>query len=145
MDELNITDIYSGNADRSGQGGSNRFTKETGFPSPAQDHYEKSLSLDEYIIRHPAATYFVRVEGDSMQKAGILSGDILVVDRSVKPVSGHLIVVLLDTRYTIKQLEKRGRGFYLCSGLSSEEEIPITDDLDYEIWGVVTYAIHKYV
>lgn len=137
--------MYSGNIDRSKQGGSNRFEKETGFPSPAQDHYEKRLSLDEHIVRHPAATYFVRVEGDGMQKAGILSGDILVVDRSLKPVSGHIVIVLLDARYTVKRLEKRSRAFYLCSEQSSANDIPITEDLDYEVWGVVTHAIHKYV
>lgn len=145
MDELRITDMYSGNIDRYKTDDDARFVRETGFPSPARDHYEKRLSLDGHLIRRPAATFFVRVKGDSMNQDGIFSEDILIVDRSIKPVSGHLLVVLLDAAYKVKRLEKRGKRHYFCSGTENDKDIAITEDLDYEIWGVVTHAIHKYI
>lgn len=92
MEEVEITDVYSGNIDRHKSKSGNEFSRETGFPSPARDHYEKPLSLDEHLIHRPAATYFLRVKGDNMRKAGIFSGDILVVDRSIKPVSGQFLL-----------------------------------------------------
>lgn len=145
MDEVKITDIYSGNVDRHKNATSNEFSRETGFPSPARDHYEKPLSLDEHLIHRPAATYFVRVKGNSMQEAGIFSDDILVVDRSIKPVSGHIAVVLLDGEQSLRRLERQGPNLYFISGDASEKDVPITNDLDYEIWGVVTYTIHKHI
>lgn len=145
MNNLRITDIYSGNIDRYKQDDDAKFAKETGFPSPARDHYEKRLSLDEHLIHRPAATFFVRVQGEGMNESGIFAGDILIVDRSIKPVSNHIVVVLLDGVYTVKRLDKRKGTFYLCSDKKSTKDVAITDDLDYEIWGVVTHAIHKYV
>lgn len=145
MDELHITDIYSGNIERHKKDDEARFSKETGFPSPARDHYEKRLSLDEHLIHRPAATFFVRVKGDGMNESGIFSEDILIVDRSIKPISNHIVVVLLDGTYTVKRLDKRKGTYYLCSGKKNAVDVAMTDDLDYEIWGVVTHAIHKYV
>lgn len=140
MDELNITGIYSAGKEENGNEG--KFRKETGFPSPARDHYERRLSLDEHIVQKPAATFFVRVQGDSMREAGIFSGDILVVDRSVKPESGHLVVAVIEDDYAVKKLEKKNGYWFLCSG---SEDIAITDELTYEIWGVISHAIHKYI
>lgn len=144
MDEVKITDVYSGRVDRHKNAGNNEFSRETGFPSPARDHYEEPLSLDDYLIHRPAATFFVRVKGNSMQDAGIFSDDILVVDRSVKPVSGHIVVILLEGEHAVRRLERRGGNMYFCSG-NADDDVPITDDLDHEIWGVVSYTIHKHI
>lgn len=144
MEEFQITGIYSGNIDRNKDDSDIRFAKETGFPSPARDHYERRLSLDDHIIRRPAATFFVRVKGDALNDIGIFSEDILVVDRSLKPFSGCLAVVLLEGEYTVRRLEKRGSTMYLLTEKNGAGTA-ITEDLEYEIWGVVSHAIHKYI
>ena len=79
---------------------------EAGFPSPADDHLEGSLDLNSYLIKHPAATFFVRVSGESMVGAGIFNNDILVVDRSIKPSNGKVVIAVLEGQLTVKRLEK---------------------------------------
>ena len=145
MKEVEITDVFSGKSAKRKNEGKHEFSRETGFPSPARDHYEKPLSLDEHLVHRPAATYFVRVKGSNMQQAGIYPEDLLVVDRSIKPASGHIVVVLLNGEHTIRQLERRNGNLYFCCGDESEEDIPLTNELDYSIWGVVSYAVHKHI
>ncbi len=145
MEDFSITDIYSGNIDRTSGQDTNRFRKETGFPSPARDHFEKPLSLDEYIIKRPAATFFVRVKGDGLNKIGIFSGDILVVDRSISASPGHLIVAILEGEMVVRKLVKQGKTTYLSRKKSLDNATKITDMLDFEVWGVVSHAIHKYI
>ncbi|MDZ7715986.1 MAG: translesion error-prone DNA polymerase V autoproteolytic subunit [Balneolaceae bacterium] len=145
MDEFQITDIYSGDIERYKHDKEAKFSKETGFPSPARDHYEKRLSLDEHIIRRPAATFFVRVKGNGLNNIGIYSQDILVVDRSLKPFSGCLVVVILEGEHTLRRLEKRKGTMFLCTKENQKNATAITNDLDYEIWGVVSHSIHKHI
>lgn len=147
MDEIEITGIYSGNIEpKKGASWSRQWSgKETGFPSPAQDHLENKLSLDEYIIRRPAATFFVRVKGDGMTGAGIHSDDILVIDRSLKPAGGSIVIVMLDGEYKVKRIVKKKSSMYFTTDNNPGNLIEITDDLDYSIWGVVAFAIHQYV
>lgn len=145
MDDFSITGIYSGDIDRTPKHDSNRFRKETGFPSPARDHFEKPLSLDEYIIKRPAATFFVRVKGDGLNKIGIFSDDILVIDRSISASSGHLIVAILEGEMVVRKLIKQGQTMYLSTKKSLDNATKITDMLDFEVWGVVSHAIHKYI
>lgn len=145
MEDFSITDIYSGNIDRPSGQDTNRFRKETGFPSPARDHFEKPLSLDEYIIKRPAATFFVRVKGDGLNKIGIFSDDILVVDRSISASPGHLIVAILEGEMVVRKLVKQGKTTYLSRKKSLDNATKITDMLDFEVWGVVSHAIHKYI
>lgn len=145
MENVNITGIRSGNIDRQPEKDSNRFRKETGFPSPARDHFEKPLSLDEHIIKQPAATFFVGVEGNGLTDIGIFSNDILVVDRSINAVSGHVIVAILEGDMVVRKLMKRGSDMYLCTNKSTDNAIKITNPLDFEVWGVVSHAIHKYI
>jgi DNA polymerase V len=145
MDDFSITEIHSGNIDRSPKQDSNRFQKETGFPSPARDHFEKPLSLDEHIIKRPAATFFVRVKGDGLNKIGIFSDDILVVDRSISASPGHLIVAILEGEMVVRKLVKQGKNVYLSQKKSLDEATKITDMLDFEVWGVVSHAIHNYI
>ena len=81
-----------------------------GFPSPAEQYMEPPLDLNELLVKRPAATYFVRVSGDSMTGAGINDGDILVVDRSLRPADGDIIIACLDGDFTVKRLREQGRG-----------------------------------
>lgn len=145
MENFRITDIYSGNIDREPKQDPNRFRKETGFPSPARDHFEKPLSLDEYIIKRPAATFFMRVKGDGLNNIGIFSDDILVIDRSIKPVSNHLVAAILEGEMIVRKLIKKSGNIFLTSGDKQADKQKITNETDFEIWGVVTHAIHKYI
>ncbi len=145
MEDFRITDIYSGNIDREPKQDPNRFRKETGFPSPARDHFEKPLSLDDYIIKRPAATFFMRVKGDGLNDIGIFSDDILVIDRSITPATNHIIVAILEGEMTLRRLVKKGRTVYITKGDSPADKQKITNETDFEIWGVVTHAIHKYI
>ena len=113
-----------------------------GFPSPADDYIEGKLDLNRHLIKHPAATFFVRVSGDSMLEAGIHTGDILVVDRSLEAVDGNVIVAALDGELTVKRLDKRGRTLRLLPANKHYQPIEISEQQSFEIWGVVTNVIH---
>lgn len=145
MEDFRITDIYSGAIDREPKQNPNQFRKETGFPSPARDHFEKPLSLDEHIIKHPAATFFVRVKGDGLKDIGIFSEDILVIDRSIHPRPKHIVVAILEGEMVVRKLIKQGKSLYLGKGEHLEDTHEVYDELDFEIWGVVSHAIHKYI
>lgn len=112
-----------------------------GFPSPADDYAESKLDLNKHLIKHPAATFFVRVTGDSMIDTGIHSGDLLVVDRSLEAVDGNVIVAALDGELVCKRLEKRG-AVRLLPANRNYSPIVIQDGQDFSIWGVVTNVIH---
>lgn len=113
-----------------------------GFPSPADDYLEGTLDLNRHLIKHPAATFFVRVTGDSMIGVGIHSGDLLVVDRSLEATDGHVIVAALDGELTVKRLSKQGQTIRLLPANPNYQPIAIQPQQDFEIWGVVTNVIH---
>ncbi len=113
-----------------------------GFPSPAADHLERRLDLNRYLVKRPAATFMVRVEGDSMIGAGIYHGDLLIVDRSLKAVSGRVVVAVVNGEYTVKRYyEERGRC-YLCPENPNYAPLELTPDTDFSLWGVVTASVH---
>ena len=114
-----------------------------GFPSPADDYIEKRLDLNELVVRHPAATFYVKVEGESMKGAGIHTGDILVVDRSLSPTNGKIIIAVLDGEFTVKRLLLKGKRVILQPENPSHQPIEIKDEDAFQVWGVVTYVIHK--
>jgi DNA polymerase V len=114
-----------------------------GFPSPADDYIEGKLDLNQHLVKRPAATFFVRVEGDSMIGAGIHSGDILVVDRSLKPCHGKIVIAVLNGELTVKRLEQRKGVLRLLPENNSYPIVEITDAMDFTIWGVVTSVIHS--
>ncbi|QTP53942.1 translesion error-prone DNA polymerase V autoproteolytic subunit [Billgrantia sulfidoxydans] len=112
-----------------------------GFPSPADDHLDGDLNLHEYVVRRPASTYFVRAEGDSMQGDGIHDRDLLVVDRSLEPLPGRVIVIAVDGELTVKRLaHQRGRTVLLASN-PRFAPIPL-EGRECHVWGVVTHVIH---
>jgi DNA polymerase V len=116
---------------------------QAGFPSPADDYVERKLDLNEHLIEHPAATFFVRVSGDSMIDAGIHSGDILIVDRALDPADGKVVIAALDGELTVKRIAKRKEKLFLVAENPAFKPIEINDNSDLIVWGVVTYSIHK--
>ncbi len=115
-----------------------------GFPSPADDHLEKRLDLNEHLIQHPAATFFVFADGGSMTGAGIRTGDLLVVDRSLEASDGDVVVAVLDGEFTVKRLRiRKGRPF-LCPEAEGYQTIEIGEDARFEIWGVVSNVVHSF-
>lgn len=113
-----------------------------GFPSPADDYIEKRLDLNERLITHPEATFYVRVCGDSMTGAGIFSGDLLVVDRAVDNPDGKVIVAVVDGEMTVKRFCREKDGIELRPENPEFESIRILPETQFEVWGVVTYVIH---
>lgn len=117
---------------------------ETGFVSPAADHLQNPLDLEELIVRRPAATFYVRAEGNAMKKSGICDGDILVVDRSIHATDGNIVIAAINEEPTIRRLVKRGSQLFLISDDPKFEPITIHPDTNWMIWGVVTHVIHRY-
>ncbi|GAA0433358.1 MULTISPECIES: translesion error-prone DNA polymerase V autoproteolytic subunit [Aeromonas] len=117
-------------------------TAACGFPSPAQDHIDLSIDLNQLCIAHPAATYFVRAAGDSMIDHGIHDGDLLVVDRSLKPLHGGVVVAAVDGEFTVKQLQL-APAIALLPGNNAYPPIQFSAGQQLEIFGVVVYVVHK--
>lgn len=115
-----------------------------GFPSPADDYIEGRLSLDEHLIQHKDATFFVRAKGNSMIEAGISDGSILVVDKSLKPAIGDIVVAVVEGDFTVKYLGKRGDSVVLKPANARYKEIEFKDGQELEIWGVVTSTVKKF-
>jgi DNA polymerase V len=113
-----------------------------GFPSPADDYVEKTLDLNELLVTQPAATFFGRAEGVSMINAGILPNDILVINRALEPTAGKIVICALNGELTVKRLERDGENWILKAENADYPDIPLHDELDMVIWGVVTHAIH---
>lgn len=115
---------------------------QAGFPSPADDYIERKLDLNEHLVAHPAATFFVRVEGDSMLGVGIHKGDILIVDRSLAAESGSIVIAFLNGEFTVKTLKKEGKVVWLVPENPKFPRLKIEPGWDFQVWGVVTYVIH---
>jgi DNA polymerase V len=114
-----------------------------GFPSPADDYVEKNLDLNELLVQKPAATFFVRAQGESMLGAGIHSNDILVVDRSLEVVPGKVVICAINGELTVKRLERVNEQWQLKAENPAYADIVIHDELELVIWGVVTNVIHS--
>lgn len=118
------------------------FKIDAGFPSLAEDHLEQTLDLAEYLIPHPATTFFVRVQGCSMTGAGIEDGNLLIVDRSLEPQPGNVVVATLDGEFTVKRFQRREGRIWLCASHPSFHPIEIHEGMEFCVWGVVTHAIN---
>lgn len=116
---------------------------EAGFPSPADDHLERGIDLNEELIRNPAATFLVRVKGESMRDAGIHSGDTLIVDKSVTPADRQIVVAMIDGEFTVKRFRKVNGKVFLEAANDSFDPIEVGEDQELTIWGAVTYIIHQ--
>ncbi|HEX2859076.1 MAG TPA: translesion error-prone DNA polymerase V autoproteolytic subunit [Alphaproteobacteria bacterium] len=116
-----------------------------GFPSPADDFVEKTLDLNEFLVKHPAATFFAKVDGESMTGAGIFPGDYLVVDRSLEAVHGAIVLAAVNGEVTVKRLHKTERGAELHAANPAYKPIRIPAGEELQVWGVVTSIIRKVV
>ena len=112
-------------------------TVSAGFPSPAEDSYE-AFDIVSHIVRHPAATFFMRVAGDSMTGAGIFDGDLIVVDRSIGAKTGDIVVAILNGEFTIKRLHRSSAKIELVPENPKYRKIVLNEDMELEVWGVVT-------
>ena len=120
---------------------------QAGFPSPADDFIDKRLDLNEHLIPHPAATFFVRAAGSSMLGAGIHDGDLLIVDRAEEARAGRVVIAAVHGELTVKRLERRGERLLLAPANPDYPPIDVTEAAEkgegFEVWGVVTHVIHK--
>ena len=115
-----------------------------GFPSPAEDHIEGRLDLNELLVTHPLATFLVRVKGQSMVLAGIQNDDYLIVNRALQAAHGSIVIALVDGDYTVKRLHKREGVFKLTAANDDFPAIEFVDGQVCEVWGVVTAVIKKF-
>ena len=114
-----------------------------GFPSPAADYEEDKLDLNKHLIKNPAATFFVRVTGDSMVKAGIHNGDLLVVDRSIEPRDKNVVIAVINGELTVKRIRIRKNKLTLEAEHDDYQSQEINEEMEFEVWGVVTNVIHS--
>jgi DNA polymerase V len=114
-----------------------------GFPSPADDHIEGQLDLNEHLVQHPAATFYVRVTGESMIGAGVLDGDILIVDRSLEAKHDSIVVAAVNNELTVKRLYRKNNIIELRPENPSYPIIRISNDMELVIWGVVAGVTRK--
>ncbi len=115
-----------------------------GFPSPAEQYVERPLDLNELLVARPAATYFVRAEGDSMEGAGIRPGDLLVVDRSMEAEDGSVVIACVDGEFTVKTLRKGRGGLRLEAANPAYKPIRFAGEMELRLFGVVTAVIHRF-
>lgn len=112
-----------------------------GFPSPATDFEDGKLSLDDYLVKNPLATFYAKVSGNSMTGAGIENGDIMVIDRSLEPTENKIAVCCIDGEFTVKRIKIKKDGLYLIPENKDFEPIKITESNLFVVWGIVTYVI----
>lgn len=115
-----------------------------GFPSPAEDFQVQRIDLMKELVRHPQASYLLRIRGDSMRDAGIFDGDVVLVDKAITPRSGQVVVAVVDGEFTCKTLQLRAGRIQLKAANPSYPDILPTDGQTIEIWGVVVAAIKQF-
>ena len=108
-----------------------------GFPSPAEDYADKRLDINDYLVPNPVSTFFFTVKGDSMQDADIADGDILVVDRSIEPAHGHIVVAFVNGERLVKRLHYRSDKVALLAANPAYPPLELRDGNALEVWGVV--------
>ncbi|HJM70465.1 MAG TPA: translesion error-prone DNA polymerase V autoproteolytic subunit [Candidatus Marinimicrobia bacterium] len=114
-----------------------------GFPSPADDYMDLPIDLNEFLIKHPSATFYVRVKGDSMEGAGIRNGDLLIVDRAEEPRNKSIVLGIINGEFTVKRIMKKSGDLFLIPDNPDYKPIKIDDNMEFQVWGVVTYVVHK--
>lgn len=114
-----------------------------GFPSSAENYLDKVLDLNDLLIKHPAATFFIRVKGDSMIGAGIHSDDILIVDRALSVSNNRIIIARINDELTVKRIKIENEKIFLVPDNDKYQSIEVTDEMDFEVWGIVIFIIHK--
>ena len=113
-----------------------------GFPSPADDYTEENIDLNEHLIRNPFSTFFLRVKGDSMINSGIHDKDLIIVDKSLNPKPGNIVIAMIDGEFTVKRFSIKNNKLYLKAENRNYPDFNLEDYSDVHIWGVVIYSIH---
>lgn len=121
-----------------------RVSVAAGFPSPAEDHQVERIDLMAQLVRHPQATFFIRISGDSMRDAGILDGSVVLVDKAIKPRHDQIVIAVIDGDYTCKRLDLRAGRMRLKAENPAFADIEPRDGQSVEIWGVVVATIHQH-
>jgi len=116
-----------------------------GFPSPADDHTEENIDLNEHLISNPFSTFFLRVKGDSMINAGIKDKDLIIVDKSLTARPGNIIIAMIDGEFTMKRLSIKNNELYLKAENHNYPDFRFKNHIDVQIWGVVIYSINIYL
>ena len=114
-----------------------------GFPSPASDYLEGEIDLNRYLIKNPLATFIVKSQGNCMLQAGIHSGDLLIVDKSIKPKNNSIVIASINGDLIVKRIKISGKKFLLTSDNKEYGNIKINNESDIFIWGIVTKVIHN--
>ena len=114
-----------------------------GFPSPAEDYTEPVLDLNRYVIKNPASTFYARISGDSMVGVGIQDGDIVVIDKSLEPANDQIAVCFIDGEFTLKRIHTETGRLFLMPHNPNIPSIEITEENNFQVWGIVTYIIKK--
>ena len=114
-----------------------------GFPSPAGDFEESRISLEKVVVKNKEATFYAKVSGESMKDAGLDDGDILVIDRSEELKNNKIAVCYLNGEFTVKRIQKKANKLYLKPENKDFKSIEITEEMNFQVWGVVTHIIHK--
>ena len=116
-----------------------------GFPSPADDYLDLDLNLHKHLIKHPAATFFVIAKGNSMEDAGISDDDLLVVDKSLDVTHNDIVIAIVSGEFVVKRYLSINNEIHLRAESKNQNypTIVITQEMDFEVWGIVTYTIHK--
>jgi DNA polymerase V len=115
-----------------------------GFPSPAQDFVDLSIDLNKELIKHPSATFFGRVKGDSMRDAGISDGDLVIIDKSLRPQNGKIAVCYLDGEFTMKTIRMEQGCCWLLPANEAYQPIRVTEENDFLIWGIVVHVVKSF-
>jgi DNA polymerase V len=141
---MEIENLYAANYT-----GSKRFSQHnvsnanaSGFGAATDDYMERGIDLNEQLIKNKPATFFMRVSGSSMVNAGIYDGDIVIVDRSIKPQSGRVVIAVIDGEMLIRRLDMSMNKMRLVPETAKLSPIDVSEFSDVKIWGVVTYTIH---
>jgi len=116
-----------------------------GFPSPADDYTEENIDLNEHLLRNPFSTFFLRVKGDSMINSGIHDKDLIIVDKSLTPKPGNIVIAMIDGEFTVKRLLINNNQLYLKAENHNYPDFKFEEHNDIQIWGVVIYSIHHLI
>lgn len=125
-----------------GTGSEGASAQATGFPSPARDYFHGGIDLNRHLIRDRTSTFIMRVSGNSMAAAGIADGDEIIVDRSLAPRDGSVVVAVLEGELVIRRLRVTGRGVALQADSAARPELEVPEPADLTVWGVVTRCLH---
>ncbi|NVN95228.1 MAG: translesion error-prone DNA polymerase V autoproteolytic subunit [Bacteroidetes bacterium] len=112
-----------------------------GFPSPALDFIDLTIDLNKHLIKHPSATFYGRVKGESMKDAGIFDNDLLIIDKSLEPVNGKIAVCYIDGEFTLKRIKLENKEVWLMPANTEYKPIKIEEYNNLIIWGIVTHVI----